>query len=164
MESLEKSLERKESISEKIAGAKSWAELESILDNVGRIAGSERKKLIGDEIRPTRKEYSAEDLKRRIEEIRDGGFVDSITRTEGLRDKVSELLVHDAEDFTDLKNKLMQVKTLRSDNINGTPFEEILEMLDVAQKTGNVEHVSQLGNIRLGDKAKTLLIKEALAA
>ena len=91
--------------------ANSWEELNEILDEKEVVVGAhEDRKYINNEPVKVRKEYNAAELKGRIEKVREGNaFMNSITSSEGLRDKVIELKVQDVESWKDMKELLAQM-------------------------------------------------------
>ena len=107
-------LERKEkelSPAEKISQADNWEELEDALRSAGSITGSEEEEMLieGKRIRAKRA-YSPGELIEKIKKVKNKElFLKPITQGHGLREKVSRLLIKEADSIEDLKQKLMQI-------------------------------------------------------
>ncbi len=102
-----------EEINKKIADANSFEELERVIDSVKTIKGSDGYI------------YSADDLILKIGSVRKAeARVDIITRSHGLREKVSQLfaseLIEKAKDLSDLKNKIDVVVAVFGEQMKGS--------------------------------------------
>lgn len=110
---LEKSDRKEKELSpaERISQADTWEELENALRSAGSITGSKEQEILieGKRIRAKRA-YSSGELIEKIKKVRNQElFLSGITKQHGLREKVSRLLIRDADSLEELKQRLIQM-------------------------------------------------------
>lgn len=140
-----------------IAEAKNFAEFYAVLADKGHIQG-------------TKKIYEVPEIIETIENVRirrrdENGNIYGIrwiTRSEGLREKVSELLVQNAANFSDLYRILGQLETVAGSQKSyaASELRQMIEDLRIGNPRTAIGEITNGGNLRLREKVRMLLGKE----
>lgn len=144
-------------VSRTIAEAKNFTEFYAVLAGKRYIQG-------------TKKIYEISEIIETIENVKMGRRDENgniygirwITRSGGLREKVSELLVQSAVNFGDLYRILGQLETVAGSQKNYTAFElkQMIEDLRTGNSRTMIGEITNGGSLKLREKVRTLLEKD----
>lgn len=140
-----------------VGEAKNFAELYAVLADKGHVQGTQRI-------------YEAPEIIETIEKVRIGKTDENnqlygiswVTRSEGLREKVAELLVQSAGSFDDLYRILRQLETIAGSQKNYTASElrQMIEDLRTGNSRTMIGEITNGGSLKLREKVRTLLEKD----